>query len=518
MQYGTDKKLCKRGCRESYKESDEDHHYAYHVPKTVALVCGCGYGDIFVSRVRKHLLEAHNVRATKDEVVENYFWYRLPVYNTVRTCEDPRGVGCVFRTPIHELEHNCKTSMQRSPLPKPGRFIDYMRDARYVPLKGGATVEREKPNRSPSPKRSRAELSASGNEPNEKPTCSSAPSNVSGRVDSPRRGQPRRETSASRKDKPSASSYAKPMQTQVSAKPSAQPSRFEPRRKEETDSDEGSSGTEFSGSEHSADTREPGTRKPSSIYAEEEGVELHADEFSDFEVQFEDEKRTVKPRPKSEWWGDEPGQKKKEEPKSASASDKQDKDEKWTEVGAGGKPMQQKKERNRFEPDWDVFDKIDIPQPELSASTYAGRANLTREPPNCVMRGLMCYNTRHERTHNVHIYADTHLYEGIFVLINEEGLPFCYATVTPHVGSPYKTDSRWSQFNPLNYPCFAEMSDKRTKPNQTIYYACFSMNVAAGRFHMRILPRDDRATPIPIMFQRMGNFGKTAYVKYHDHN
>ena len=153
-----------------------------------------------------------------------------------------------------------------------------------------------------------------------------------------------------------------------------------------------------------------------------------------------------------------------------------------------------------------------------STSTYTYRANLMREPDNFKMKGIVCYNTSSDRTHNVHLYTETHMYAGTFVLINEDGTPFCYATVTPHVGSPYgnEKDRKWNQFNPLNYPCYAEITDRLARPNQTFFYACFSVKVAKGKFHMRVLPRDDKAVVIPIIFQKMGGFGKTSYVQYKD--
>ena len=520
MKYEHRPKLCKKGCREDYRESDEDHQYAYHTTKTVALICGCGYGDIFVSRVRKHLLEAHGIRATKVEVVNNYFWHRVPEYHTVRTCEDPKRIKCVFRTPIHEIietGHDCRRGMQQTALPRHDKFIDFMQQARVVPVRGVPGHMQQRPLRSPSPKRS-IKPSASEGESQTVPQTASATSDVSGRTGS-------RATSQQR---PTASAAAARAISASPERSSEKPSRFESRRKSE--SDESESEQEFSGSEHSADTRPKGSRKPSSIYDEDEIV-LHPEDPSEFEVQLSDETRTVVQRPQSEWWGDVPSKPQKQwttptrdmaakgaiggqaEPQpSASAAEKPE--EKWQEVGPRGKPVPEEKPREKYEPDWDLFDKILVPDIKTNASTYASRANLMREPSSYIMRGKMVYNMCRERTHNVHVYTDGNLYEGTFVLINEEGSPFCYATVTPHVCSPYKLDANNAQFNPLNFPAYAEMSDRRPRPNHLFFYLCISVPVATGKFVMHVIPRDERSSPITITFNKMGEFGRPCHVQY----
>ena len=79
MYYAERPKVCNRGCH-CYRESDDDHNYAYHKLKSVVLLCGCGFGDIIVPKVRKHLLEVHGVAISKRQVLEQYFWHRLPKF------------------------------------------------------------------------------------------------------------------------------------------------------------------------------------------------------------------------------------------------------------------------------------------------------------------------------------------------------------------------------------------------------------------------------------------------------
>ena len=55
----------------------------YHMVKIEALMCGCGFGDIFTNRFRKHLLEVHDLRMAISDVAEQFFWHDLPPFQQV---------------------------------------------------------------------------------------------------------------------------------------------------------------------------------------------------------------------------------------------------------------------------------------------------------------------------------------------------------------------------------------------------------------------------------------------------
>ena len=99
----------------------------YHEMMTMSLMCGCGYGDIFVGRFRKHLFEAHGECRTYDECVQQFFWRRLPPFQVVKRCMVPKFRNqCHFRTPcsrILERFHACKTAMAKSKLPEKNGFL-----------------------------------------------------------------------------------------------------------------------------------------------------------------------------------------------------------------------------------------------------------------------------------------------------------------------------------------------------------------------------------------------------------
>ena len=60
------------------------HYRCNHQVETVALVCGCGFGDILANRIRVHLKKIHNEDYTVEQVVENlFFFYKIPPFTTV---------------------------------------------------------------------------------------------------------------------------------------------------------------------------------------------------------------------------------------------------------------------------------------------------------------------------------------------------------------------------------------------------------------------------------------------------
>ena len=180
--------------------------------------------------------------------------------------------------------------MRKSELPEPDQFFDNMHNHRVLPVRGVPNLVR-RTSRSPSPKRSKpfSAQSATPTEPLPKPPSTSS---VAGRTSPSRRPERR----------PSHSASHSAAQKRVPSVSPRRPkfSRFEPRRKDQEEDD--SSESEFSGSEHSADTRPKGARKPSSAYDESETLELQPEEFSELEVEFTDEKRTIQ-QVESEWWG-----------------------------------------------------------------------------------------------------------------------------------------------------------------------------------------------------------------------
>ena len=182
MYYGTKPKVCNRGCKKPYKECDNDHNYAYHTSKTVALLCGCGFGDIFVSRVRKHLLEVHGIESSKKQVLAQFFWHRLPAYNAVRTCDDPQKVGCLFRSPISELvgeSHICKRDLKKK-LPEPDGFMKNLLPRTRKPVRGYPNIVQKHDSPPPSKK---SKNSASVNKVKTDVVHESEQKSVAGRVE-----------------------------------------------------------------------------------------------------------------------------------------------------------------------------------------------------------------------------------------------------------------------------------------------------------------------------------------------
>ena len=104
----------------------------YHRVKREALMCGCGFGDIFANRFRKHLLEVHNLPMTISDVAEQFFWHDLPPFQQVWKCVRQVGLRgtCQYRSPYKSIVnryHACRTDMRVCDLPNKDAFFKLIR-------------------------------------------------------------------------------------------------------------------------------------------------------------------------------------------------------------------------------------------------------------------------------------------------------------------------------------------------------------------------------------------------------
>ena len=138
-EYRYPEEKCKLGCGQIYRESEEEHFRCYQQVKTVALVCGCGFGDIMANRFRVHLKKVHNEDYTLDEVVENFFFHKLPAFTTVKPCTNPRYKDtCMLRSPYASIvssKHQCLRDMQYTKIVKPTEHFKLLHPSQ-VPVWG----------------------------------------------------------------------------------------------------------------------------------------------------------------------------------------------------------------------------------------------------------------------------------------------------------------------------------------------------------------------------------------------
>ena len=104
----------------------------YHRVKREALMCGCGFGDIFANRFRKHLLEVHDLRMTISDVAEQFFWHDLPPFQQVWKCVRQVGLRgtCQYRSPYKSIVnryHACRTDTRVCDLPNQDAFFKLIR-------------------------------------------------------------------------------------------------------------------------------------------------------------------------------------------------------------------------------------------------------------------------------------------------------------------------------------------------------------------------------------------------------
>ena len=75
---------------------------------------------------------------------------------------------------------------------------------------------------------------------------------------------------------------------------------------------------------------------------------------------------------------------------------------------------------------------------------------------------------------------------GVYAVINWNGNPVCYATITLHPCNPRwdEYSERFGQFNPFNYPTYAIMSDYRSKPAAGSHILCISIKLHPGEYRL----------------------------------
>ena len=97
--------------------------------KRCALVCGCGFGDVFGFRFTEHLRRIHNVKISIREATERHFWRKIPEFRQIRACNSRKYGKCEWRTPFEALltrRHACKADAKVTPYPEPDEFLQYL--------------------------------------------------------------------------------------------------------------------------------------------------------------------------------------------------------------------------------------------------------------------------------------------------------------------------------------------------------------------------------------------------------
>ena len=552
MYYGTKAKVCNRGCKKPYKESDDDHNYAYHKSKTVALLCGCGFGDIFVSRVRKHLLEVHGIESSKKQVLVQFFWHRVPAYNAVRTCDDPQKVGCLFRSPISELvgeSHICKRDLKKK-LPEPDAFLKNLLPRTRKPVRGYPNIVQKYDSSPPSKK---SKNSASVNKVKTDVVHESEQKSVAGRVEEDHRQPSGRQKFSRERNPKEYRSSATTSSACTSSAPKSSAKRKTPTPELEHTSEDSDAETIVS------EAPSQGTAVPSDYYKSDgeitdEDEEVDLNNIRNLKIQISQHMR-------DEYWGSDneeakkrytptrgtpsqqtssamgsaskqpdsaakrkrtekpqevqqhPQPEKKDEPVPASEEDSSAHQHEDPSAGAGGHPPC----REAYAPNWSKIDKLKTFKIPKDVSTYTMQKKTFNIPDFSIVSGLMCYkpSANIKRT-NVRFNANKALHPGLFLLVDKEGSPFCYATITMHKSNPNRTEEQrlWDQFNPMNYPCFCEVVDLRARPQVITHIIAFSLPVTSGEFGMTVLPRNDQLPDIRVIFTQMKDFGVAQHLQW----
>lgn len=124
-------KRCTFGCNRLYRTSRFNHWFLYHMTKTEALVCNCGWGTINEYRMRKHLQNIHGETWSVTDIIQNLYYFQIREFCQVNTCDQKlaNGKKCEFRSPFTTIfaKHKCTSANQRYQMPETACFIAFLR-------------------------------------------------------------------------------------------------------------------------------------------------------------------------------------------------------------------------------------------------------------------------------------------------------------------------------------------------------------------------------------------------------
>ena len=147
--------------------------------------------------------------------------------------------------------------------------------------------------------------------------------------------------------------------------------------------------------------------------------------------------------------------------------------------------------RGNWTPQWTTLRNLQLPAIPTGrvVSPYNVYDQLTGVPRQFTEMGTLIMSDTiqiQEMPNTTTITSEGPLDLGVFFVTRQDGSPTCYCTVTLHPTNPRWKEftDRYSQFNPLDYPIYAVMSDYRYKPACTAHYLCLSKYIPPGEYRL----------------------------------
>ena len=112
-----------------YKTTEYEHWFIYHLQKTEALICHCGWGTINAYRMMQHLRHIHSERVSQPQILARFYYHNIPEFKKVQVCERTfDGQRCEFRTPFIQImaKHRCERDNRRFPIPERALFFSML--------------------------------------------------------------------------------------------------------------------------------------------------------------------------------------------------------------------------------------------------------------------------------------------------------------------------------------------------------------------------------------------------------
>ena len=576
MQFGPVMSKCKYGCPTDYKEDSPNHVYMYHEMKTMCLMCGCGYGDIFIGRFRKHLLEAHGEPMTYDDVVSKFFWHDMPEFQQILRCMNSEFRGkCQFRTPHDRILHRfhaCKTAMTKSDLPEKNKFFKFLHRKEPKPKYGMPKYEDMNDRRIKTRKGDIVKLQYDYLIPALQPTPEELERDAR-RKKKPRKDNqyddaqgpatPPRERRRHRRDRhessqesgeysgdesdgpdkysvtirnddtvasdPEAFDQSTPQreaEAELLAELEAEANRKTPRRADDGENDFVYDALTIGADGVVASSDEEETQVMSSESDRRSGAVGTSESFMTTSTSaVSSESTSILDSSVSEVRKLDSGKKQPVRTSSVDRNNSRDRRRKQPQrrrsSSARGRTYAARTariptlKRDPFEVDYEWLGKLQVPN--IGEGASPARATLARyiNPPE---GKYIEYGPIHMAKVEARLmmYAMKELRPSVYFVTDIEGRTHGYASVTLHHSNPRCADydRKYLGLNPLNYPIWIVTYDTRSSPEQAVHYVCMSCPVLPGEYRFVTAPVDRHTTPIAVHFRRcLKDFGSATGVR-----
>jgi hypothetical protein len=157
--------------------------------------------------------------------------------------------------------------------------------------------------------------------------------------------------------------------------------------------------------------------------------------------------------------------------------------------------------RDPWEIDYELVAQYRWPEYRYEQSSYEEYERITGLPDwQFAMAGTIVISAHqgHYKGRNLRFISEERVSPGNYWLTDEHSVPQAAVTVTYHQNNPlrYERHKRHRQFNPYQFPMYADIWDCRLKNAQITHTVCISAAVESGQYRLTRFPTTQKNIPV----------------------